>query len=166
MDIGGTTTDVGVLQQGFPRPASREALLAGVRINQRVPDILSIGKSSKQTCSVGFPCLLLPFCSSFIHKCSCRKACLLPWLSSCLPLALALAQPRSTYTAATTLLLPCTANRARKLLKYHTAGHVMCEVWPVGASAYLTAKAAWLGIHHAFHQLPLLLSTATPATKP
>lgn len=47
VDIGGTTTDVGVLQQGFPRPASREALLAGVRINQRVPDILSIGTSSK-----------------------------------------------------------------------------------------------------------------------
>ena len=43
VDIGGTTTDVGLLQQGFPRPASAEALLAGVRVNQRVPDILSIG---------------------------------------------------------------------------------------------------------------------------
>lgn len=43
MDIGGTTTDVGVLQQGFPRPASTEAVLAGVRLNQRVPDIFSTG---------------------------------------------------------------------------------------------------------------------------
>ena len=45
LDIGGTTTDVGVLQGGFPRPASSEAVLAGVRINQRVPDIISIGSS-------------------------------------------------------------------------------------------------------------------------
>ena len=43
LDIGGTTTDVGVLQGGFPRPASSEAVLAGVRVNQRGPDILSIG---------------------------------------------------------------------------------------------------------------------------
>lgn len=48
VDIGGTTTDVGVLQQGFPRPASTEAVLAGVRINQRVPDIFSIGMSCCQ----------------------------------------------------------------------------------------------------------------------
>ncbi|KAL3159203.1 hypothetical protein ABBQ32_011184 [Trebouxia sp. C0010 RCD-2024] len=60
VDIGGTTTDVGVLQQGFPLPASREALLAGVRINQRVPNILSIGlgggsvvKWTNGTCTVG-----------------------------------------------------------------------------------------------------------------
>ncbi|KAL3151690.1 hypothetical protein ABBQ38_012674 [Trebouxia sp. C0009 RCD-2024] len=60
VDIGGTTTDVGVLQHGFPRPASREALLAGVRINQRVPDILSIGlgggsvvRWKSGTCTVG-----------------------------------------------------------------------------------------------------------------
>ena len=44
VDIGGTTTDVGVLQAGFPRPASTEAVLAGVRINQRVPDVFSIGR--------------------------------------------------------------------------------------------------------------------------
>lgn len=52
VDIGGTTTDVGLLQQGFPRPASTEALLAGVRINQRVPDIHSIGTSTKDSCTV------------------------------------------------------------------------------------------------------------------
>lgn len=55
VDIGGTTTDVGLLQQGFPRPASTEALLAGVRINQRVPDILSIGTPSKSSSNTS-PC--------------------------------------------------------------------------------------------------------------
>ena len=44
VDIGGTTTDVGMLHQGFPRPAPAEAVLADVRMNQRVPDIISIGE--------------------------------------------------------------------------------------------------------------------------
>ena len=43
VDIGGTTTDVGAVQQAFPRPASTEAVLAGARMNQRVPDIFCIG---------------------------------------------------------------------------------------------------------------------------
>ncbi|ACZ86305.1 hydantoinase/oxoprolinase N-terminal domain-containing protein [Streptosporangium roseum] len=43
VDIGGTTTDVGILVGGFPREASGEAELAGVRTNFRIPDVLSLG---------------------------------------------------------------------------------------------------------------------------
>lgn len=43
LDIGGTTTDVGVLTQGFPRQSSTAVELGGVRTNFRMPDILSIG---------------------------------------------------------------------------------------------------------------------------
>jgi N-methylhydantoinase A/oxoprolinase/acetone carboxylase beta subunit len=43
VDIGGTTTDVGVLRHGFPREAPAEADIAGVRTNFRMPDVLSIG---------------------------------------------------------------------------------------------------------------------------
>jgi N-methylhydantoinase A/oxoprolinase/acetone carboxylase beta subunit len=43
IDIGGTTTDVGVLAQGFPRESSISADIGGVRTNFRMPDVLSIG---------------------------------------------------------------------------------------------------------------------------
>jgi N-methylhydantoinase A/oxoprolinase/acetone carboxylase beta subunit len=43
VDIGGTTTDVGVVQRGFPREATTEVSVAGVRTNFRMPDVLSIG---------------------------------------------------------------------------------------------------------------------------
>jgi N-methylhydantoinase A/oxoprolinase/acetone carboxylase beta subunit len=43
VDIGGTTTDVGILVGGFPREAAGEALVAEVRTNFRIPDVLSIG---------------------------------------------------------------------------------------------------------------------------
>jgi N-methylhydantoinase A/oxoprolinase/acetone carboxylase beta subunit len=43
IDVGGTTSDVGVLNQGFPREASSEVSVAGVRTNFRMPDVLSIG---------------------------------------------------------------------------------------------------------------------------
>jgi len=42
-DIGGTTTDVGVLINGFPRESSVTVDIGGVRTNFRMPDILSIG---------------------------------------------------------------------------------------------------------------------------
>jgi len=42
VDVGGTTTDVGVLARGFPRPASLAVELAGVRTNFRMPDVLSV----------------------------------------------------------------------------------------------------------------------------
>ncbi len=43
VDIGGTTSDVGVLAQGFPREASVAVRIAGVRTNFRMPDVLSFG---------------------------------------------------------------------------------------------------------------------------
>ncbi|MDT7789276.1 MAG: hypothetical protein QOF58_7695 [Pseudonocardiales bacterium] len=43
IDVGGTTTDVGMLHNGFPREASSEVMISGVRTNFRMPDVLSIG---------------------------------------------------------------------------------------------------------------------------
>eukprot|EP01062_Namystynia_karyoxenos_P078777 TRINITY_DN8169_c0_g1_i1.p1 TRINITY_DN8169_c0_g1~~TRINITY_DN8169_c0_g1_i1.p1 ORF type:complete len:949 (+),score=251.68 TRINITY_DN8169_c0_g1_i1:83-2929(+) len=43
VDIGGTTTDVGVLARGFPRPCAAETYVGGVRTNFRIPDVLSVG---------------------------------------------------------------------------------------------------------------------------
>jgi N-methylhydantoinase A/oxoprolinase/acetone carboxylase beta subunit len=43
VDIGGTTSDVGVLQHGFPREASVAVEIGGVRTNFRMPDVLSLG---------------------------------------------------------------------------------------------------------------------------
>lgn len=42
-DIGGTTTDFGMLVNGFPRESSLSVDVGGVRTNFRMPDILSIG---------------------------------------------------------------------------------------------------------------------------
>ena len=43
VDIGGTTTDIGVLVDGFPRPAALAVDIAGVRTNFRMPDLYSFG---------------------------------------------------------------------------------------------------------------------------
>jgi len=43
LDIGGTTTDVGLLHKGFPRQASTTVDVGGVRTNFRMPDVFSIG---------------------------------------------------------------------------------------------------------------------------
>ena len=43
VDIGGTTSDVGVLQHGFPREASVAVDIGGVRTNFRMPDVFSFG---------------------------------------------------------------------------------------------------------------------------
>lgn len=43
VDVGGTTADVGILTGGFPREASGEAEMGGVRTNFRIPDVLSLG---------------------------------------------------------------------------------------------------------------------------
>ncbi len=43
IDVGGTTSDVGVLRQGFPREAALATEVAGVRTNFRMPDVMSIG---------------------------------------------------------------------------------------------------------------------------
>ncbi|MDN4618293.1 hydantoinase/oxoprolinase family protein [Paenibacillus sp. PsM32] len=42
-DIGGTTTDIGILVNGFPRESSVAVSIGGVRTNFRMPDIISIG---------------------------------------------------------------------------------------------------------------------------
>jgi len=43
VDIGGTTSDVGVLRGGFPRESNRAVDVGGVRTNFRMPDIMAIG---------------------------------------------------------------------------------------------------------------------------
>jgi len=43
VDIGGTTSDIGVLQSGFPRESNSVIEVGGVRTNFRMPDIQAIG---------------------------------------------------------------------------------------------------------------------------
>lgn len=43
VDVGGTTTDLGVLNSGFPRESGVAVAIGGVRTNFRMPDVVSIG---------------------------------------------------------------------------------------------------------------------------
>jgi len=43
MDVGGTSTDVGLLVDGFPRESSLAVEIGGVRTNYRMPDLISVG---------------------------------------------------------------------------------------------------------------------------
>jgi N-methylhydantoinase A/oxoprolinase/acetone carboxylase beta subunit len=43
VDIGGTTSDIGILQDGFPRESNIVVDVGGVRTNFRMPDILAMG---------------------------------------------------------------------------------------------------------------------------
>ena len=43
VDVGGTTTDLGVIQNSFPRESSVAVTIGGVRTNFRMPDVISIG---------------------------------------------------------------------------------------------------------------------------
>ncbi|MCH7669090.1 MAG: hydantoinase/oxoprolinase family protein [Acidobacteria bacterium] len=43
VDVGGTTADIGMLVNGFPREASVTVHIGGVRTNFRMPDVLSLG---------------------------------------------------------------------------------------------------------------------------
>lgn len=43
IDVGGTTTDLGVIQNGFPRESSIAVTIGGVRTNFRMPDVFTIG---------------------------------------------------------------------------------------------------------------------------
>ena len=43
VDVGGTTTDVGILNQGFPRESTTAMEIGGVRTNFRMPDLIAIG---------------------------------------------------------------------------------------------------------------------------
>jgi N-methylhydantoinase A/oxoprolinase/acetone carboxylase beta subunit len=42
IDVGGTSTDVGAIVQGFPRESAAGVELGGVRTNFRMPDVLSV----------------------------------------------------------------------------------------------------------------------------
>ena len=43
VDVGGTTSDIGVLQNGFPRESNRIIKVGGVRTNFHMPDINAVG---------------------------------------------------------------------------------------------------------------------------
>ncbi|RYL92807.1 ROK family protein [Sporolactobacillus sp. THM7-4] len=43
LDVGGTTSDIGVINKGFPRQSSTAVEIGGIRTNFRMPDIISIG---------------------------------------------------------------------------------------------------------------------------
>lgn len=43
VDVGGTTTDIGMIQNGFPRRSMHNASIGGISLNFRMPDVLSIG---------------------------------------------------------------------------------------------------------------------------
>ena len=42
IDVGGTSTDVGVLVNGFPRESSQAVEIGGIRTNFRMPDLVTI----------------------------------------------------------------------------------------------------------------------------
>ncbi len=43
VDVGGTTTDVGILKNGFPRESTATVEMGGVRTNFRMPDLMAVG---------------------------------------------------------------------------------------------------------------------------
>jgi N-methylhydantoinase A/oxoprolinase/acetone carboxylase beta subunit len=43
LDVGGTTSDIGVVSNGFPRESAVAVEIGGVRTNFRMPDLISIG---------------------------------------------------------------------------------------------------------------------------
>lgn len=43
VDVGGTTSDIGVLRDGFPRESNVVIEVGGVRTNFRMPDVLALG---------------------------------------------------------------------------------------------------------------------------
>jgi N-methylhydantoinase A/oxoprolinase/acetone carboxylase beta subunit len=57
VDIGGTTSDVGVLQSGFPRQAGVAVEVGGVRTNFRMPDVYSMGLGGGSRVAADFSAL-------------------------------------------------------------------------------------------------------------
>ena len=43
IDVGGTTSDIGVLKNGFPRQSNLVIDVGGARTNFRMPDVIAIG---------------------------------------------------------------------------------------------------------------------------
>lgn len=60
VDVGGTSTDVGVLVHGFPRESSIAVEIGGVRTNFRMPDLLSIALGGGTRVHLGDPLRLGP----------------------------------------------------------------------------------------------------------
>ena len=54
IDVGGTTTDLGILSNGFPRESGVAVNIGGVRTNFRMPDVLSIGLGGGSVVRVGY----------------------------------------------------------------------------------------------------------------
>jgi N-methylhydantoinase A/oxoprolinase/acetone carboxylase beta subunit len=52
-DVGGTSTDVGVLTNGFPRDSSQGVEIGGVRTNFRMPDLVTIALGGGTVISPG-----------------------------------------------------------------------------------------------------------------
>lgn len=50
LDVGGTTSDIGVLVNGFPRLSDMGVEIGGVRTNFRMPDLISIGLGGGNNC--------------------------------------------------------------------------------------------------------------------
>lgn len=54
-DIGGTTTDIGMLKKGFPRESTMAVDIGGIRTNFRMPDIISVGLGGGSIISRNYP---------------------------------------------------------------------------------------------------------------
>lgn len=69
VDVGGTSTDVGALVKGFPRPASTTVDVGGVRTNFRMPDVFSIALGGGTIIEAGEPIKIGPKSVGYrIHK--------------------------------------------------------------------------------------------------
>jgi N-methylhydantoinase A/oxoprolinase/acetone carboxylase beta subunit len=42
IDVGGTSSDIGILTGGFPRESARAVIIGGIRTNFRMPDLVSV----------------------------------------------------------------------------------------------------------------------------
>ena len=60
VDVGGTSTDVGILVNGFPRESSIAVDVGGVRTNFRTPDLLSIALGGGTRVVTGSPLRIGP----------------------------------------------------------------------------------------------------------
>lgn len=60
VDIGGTTTDVGEVRNGFPRLAGTSVTVADVRTNFSMPDVISIGLGGGSRVQADYPLKIGP----------------------------------------------------------------------------------------------------------
>ena len=60
VDIGGTTTDVGEVKDGFPRLAGTSVMVADVRTNFAMPDVISIGLGGGSVVDLNVPLTIGP----------------------------------------------------------------------------------------------------------